>query len=452
MTVAGIILIGIIICRLMTCFDYEKNLFFFFELTILINIFINIGYVFSFAKSLSLGEIMMIFCMIYGFYGRKKITGKSVLAIIIIAICVLIGNINIYYNSSQAKIVSWDNTNIDYVLYGFESAVNPVFGKSNVNAMLWMLIFVMFCFTCSRYFLEEQYVKNLYDFLLKAFHVMCLLLLVEMIVSNISKGVWARNLINTVFGVTNDAISVNKVYSVAPKRYGVYCIYGFYSEPSYMTSFLIYACLLTRMKKISKKESMYVILSVLCLLFTGSSAAYMVIPFILGIVLYKNVFFNLNRFQKMVLMSVIIVFIMLAIYIIIDNYSISGSKESILDKIAVYIKGSNSSINSGYTRKNGNQLCYGVLKYNPLFGVGLGTTRGYGFIPGAVACLGIIGILGLFNFYIQVFNVDFSKHKYILLIILLYLTSCFSVWYIYSPFMIGLFIAFNRGLKESIQK
>lgn len=442
MTIVGAIFLIIILIRLLKCYDYEKNLFFFFMMTVIVNLFINVGYWFNAVSSLSYGECMMIFCVIYGFYGKKIFSIKQLVAAVILIACVVIGNVNIYLNSSDALIVSWKQENIDYITYGFESAVNPIFGVSNIKAMIWLFAFIVFCFNNAQFFHDKYYVTKMRNILIKTFHIMCWIIIAEFVISNLTSGTIARKTINYMFGYIN----ADKTYMIAPKRYGFYCAYGFLAEPSYMAIFLVYGTLLISKKKIEIKELKYCILSVICLLTSGSTAAYMVIPYIIGIALYKNIISKSSRAGKIEFGIICCIVILCILYYGLFSFDFSSAGDGILDKIINYITGGNSNINSGYTRSHGNARCYSVLRYNPLFGVGLGTTRGYGLLPGMVACLGIVGSLSLGYFYIEMFNVEVKKNKVVLLILIAYCTSFFSVWYIYSAVMIGLFLGLNKNL------
>jgi hypothetical protein len=127
----------------------------------------------------------------------------------------------------------------------------------------------------------------------------------------------------------------------------------------------------------------------------------------------------------------------------------------VFEKVYSYItltKSANASIVSGYIRRFGNQVCYDVLKTNPLFGVGIGTTRGYGLIPSMLATFGVVGSLALVNFYRVFINIKINKQNIISFIILIaLLTAFFSSSHIYSFIIIAILISYNKKLMEAVE-
>lgn len=85
-----------------------------------------------------------------------------------------------------------------------------------------------------------------------------------------------------------------------------------------------------------------------------------------------------------------------------------------------------------------------AFRQSPILGVGIGTTRGYGILSGLLANFGVLGVAALLYFVHKV--VSFClKGKWILFIILMvYISIILSVWYVYMPALIPVYLAFSK--------
>lgn len=438
MTIAGGCLFAIIIIRLLTHNDYKENRFFLFMFTIIVSIFVNVGYVFSFAQGYSYSEILMTITVCYSLFENKRVAKRELFSAAFLLISVFIALSNIFLNSSEAYIIPM-NTLIDDVIYGFTSAKHPEFTSGNISAFFNLCMFMAFILFNRDFFNEKKYVDKIRNILNLAFKVFFVFMLLEFIISNITSGIWPRKIINTMFGV----MDADKAYMVAPYRYGMYCAYGLFVEPSYVTRVIIYALLLMVKDKIDRKDVVFSVMSILVIAVTGSASCYMMIPLIICAVIYKGMYYRYGKFGKLMIILLCIVLVYACI-VFISGIDVSNSaRDSIVMKIASYMNGTETK-NSGYTRSMGNTWCYAVLKTNPLFGVGIGTTRGYSFNAGLVANFGIIGIIAILCFYKDLCNAQIKGNIKMIVIVVGYFMAVWTVWDAYSPAIIGILICFNK--------
>lgn len=439
MTIAGMVMFLIIILRLLRHKDYDENRFYLFILTVIVSIFINIGYVFSFFKSYTYSEILMVITVFYSIFGTKKITQKELFAIGFLLLSVIVALANISINSSDAYIIPM-SIDIDDVTYGLKGAQHPKIGSGNISSLLNLCVFILFIVLNKDFFKNNKYSERIKQILDISFRYFFIIIILELIISNLTSGVAARSIINRIFGVVYE----DKTYMRAPLRYGIYCAYGFFSEPSYCTKIIIYAFLLYIKESFTKLDMFFSILAVITLGVTGSASCYMLIPLIVCIAIYRGIYYRYGIIGKIIIISLCAVFVYLSLKFI-SNIDISNSaKDSFVVKILSYINGK-ETMNSGYTRSMGNARCYEVLKYNPLFGVGIGTTRGYSFNAGVIANFGILGIAALLFFYKTLCNLKLKSNILKLVIVVMYFMAIWTVWDAYSPAIIGILICFNKN-------
>ena len=150
----------IIILRLLRHRDYDENRFYLFMLTVIVSIFINIGYVFSFFKSYTYSEILMVITVFYSIFGTKKITQKELFAIGFLLISVIVALANISINSSDAYIIPM-SIDIDDVTYGLKGAQHPKIGSGNISSLLNLCVFILFIVLNKDFFKNNKYSERI---------------------------------------------------------------------------------------------------------------------------------------------------------------------------------------------------------------------------------------------------------------------------------------------------
>ena len=124
-----------------------------------------------------------------------------------------------------------------------------------------------------------------------------------------------------------------------------------------------------------------------------------------------------------------------------------------ISKMSAFIHGgkfdvSQKALNSASIRNFANFIAIRAFLKSPILGVGLGTTRGYGVIPGMLVNFGILGLITYILFLKRVFHFTLKNKKILLVIILIYLGSILSVWYSYYFAFIPLYACFSKEITD----
>lgn len=451
MSIAGIILVIILIFKFMLNPKGEYQ-FFLFETSILVSLFINVGYFCKGLFNISYSSFMMYLYIIYSLIKlfllkrQQQEKRKRIFSILILAIIIILSFFNLLNNTNLAQIVPMD-TIVDEVAFGRNYLITPTFYKGNILAFRDLMIFCLFSYLSYEYVYNKNYILNIINAIKRTSNIFFIFLIFEAIVDNFISTDLIRDIINYLFGITD------KTYISAAFRYGIYNSYGLFVEPSYVgVIILVYYSIVYLVGFKSNKDICFFVISFVVIFLSGASTGVALVPF--GILVIIKRLFKLRKRNMLYVFAIFIVFLICGvIFENVINNNIGFLKMAIEYaniKMFTYINGDISGSGSGYARSFGNKICYEVLKINPIFGVGLGTTRGFGLIPSAVANLGIAGMISYIYFFKCNFNLTINKSNRVLLIInLIYLTSMISIWYLYMPAIIGLFIYLNTSLYRS---
>lgn len=446
MTIGARILTVIIVLGL---FYYKKNYqFFLYKVSIIVSMFINVGFVFKNKTSMSYSTYCMYICVLVFLVNsiilrRNNIykNSKSLISTILLIFVVVLSYINLINSNNLASVVPFDIC-IDDVSNGLAYTSIPRFSKINVGAFRDFLVFCLFCTFSAGYLTEKDKVDDLVRTIEKFYKIMFIFILIEFFVSNFISSTFIRSIINNIFGL------LERTYVTPPERYGLFNAYGLYSEPSYVAAIMIGYYAIKYVNGIKGfKDSCYFLLSILVLVVSGSSTGILLISIAILVLLHSTL--KLNK-KTVVFFGIFLMIFPFAIGItaVFMNNSrevVNEIYETTSTKVISYINKDHSGQGSGYARVNGNQICYDVLKVNPVVGVGLGSTRGFGLIPGMVATMGILGVICYIIFAKINFNISVNKNNILLFsIYMVLLCFIFSIWYIYMPAIIGIFIAFNK--------
>lgn len=447
MTIGALILTAYIVSQL---FNKKKNFqFFLYKLSIIVSMFVNVGFVFKNKTSMSYSTYCMYICVVVFLINcivfRKNTmykNSRAMISSILLIFVVVMSYINLINSSNLASVVPFEIC-IDDVSNGLAYTSIPEFNKNNVGAFRDFVVFCLFCTFSGDFLTDKEKVDDLVKTIERFYKVMFIFLLMEFFVSNFVSNTMMRSIINTIFGV------LERTYEVPPQRYGLFNAYGLYVEPSYVAGTMLGYYAIKYVRGINGfKDQCYFLLSVLILIISGSSTGILLISIASIVFIHSNI--KLNR-RTIILFGISLT--VLPIIIVISAVTINNSNKQIFNdiyettssKVIAYIHKDQSDKGSGYARMNGNRMCYEVLKTNPFVGVGLGSTRGFGLIPGMVATMGVLGIVAYIFFAKINFNIYINKKNIFLFsIYMALLCYIFSIWYIYMPAIIGIFIGFNK--------
>lgn len=390
--------------------------------------------------------LVLIFLKVFG-VKRIGINKKTAIASILVIISILIGYTSILLFQTGAYIAPM-NITYDEILLGDGSLSKPNFGNSNLSAFVNTCIFILTIILCRDYFFQKKYVNKIVIYFEKSIEVFFCIVLIEFLLVNFFNIDNYRTIILKIFGV----IDFKKVYAYSTVRIGkIKSAFAFFSEPSYMCGPLLVYYFINYAKGILSYKKMLMFIISFCVgIISGSTNA--VITLFFGLVVFFKVIFIDNKNINITKITVILLFICILIsgFVFLKNnkYITENFNSNVIVKISSYIhlaKNKSGFSASGYVRGYGNMVCYSVLKYNPFFGVGLGTTRGYGFIPSMLATLGIVGSISLINFYFTALNIYVNKNNVVSFVILsLMLTGFYSAIQMYSLILVPILISFNK--------
>lgn len=379
------------------------------------------------------------------------INTTSILAFSLIIMIIFFGFVNLMINPHMADIAPMTLT-YDEIVINDLGLSKPTFAGNNIAAFLLFFIFSIAMILCKEYFYEAEYVDRTIDFIIKSLKIFFIGIMLEYIIINIFSGVNFREYIIPLFTSSEGS----KIYTFSTARFfGLKSAFLFYSEPSYVSGPLLVFYLINYVRgNVSNKTLIWFLISFFVAIASGSTNC--IIMIFLGIftiskmVLKNKGIKNKDRVMKIFLL--VMAFLFIFIFLVTNYSSIEKYFNKVYEKLLAYItltQTRNSSTISGYIRRYGNQVCYSVLKTNPIIGVGLGTTRGYGFIPSMLATFGIVGSIFLLNFYKNVLNIKITKNNFILFIAVVgILTAFYSSSHMYSFILIPILISFNKLINE----
>ena len=459
MSVAGIAIAGVyILCLIYSIATNETYSFQTYSLYYLIiwTIFVNIGVGILDRNPIFEFELLYVVGMLLT---RKVNIRKKVLATAICSlICICISFVHLLLGSKLPNIIPMSERMDDAYYVGLGILSEAKFTSFNISQLIYYVLFV-FIVAVSIPPLKAQDRENVLLYIKKAFHVFFIIWATEFVVNNLYSPEFIRNIVYFLFRVTDEARTYYPVF-----RNGYYGFDGFFTEQSYIGVMVIYYSIIYKNGLTTVKDLIWHFFSIGILLMNGSSTGLMLIPFALVIVLkqYGTAHNILKRRFKYLMFSLglIVCIAAVAIFYGIQTGLLNTLVETLTTKLLAYITGgsgySTANQRSAAIRALGNQIARSAFIQCPLFGVGIGTTRAYGVIIGALTCSGIIGIIAHFSFIKTTFSVKISmKNIVLLVIVLLYLYMTLMPWYIYYPTLIPLHLCFSdndmAGTKEKIQ-
>ena len=410
-----------------------------FILTISISIFINTGYVFSQIKSISyslLSQIIYIIIVMMTDSKKIQIKKNSIENICLLLLVIVIGYINLQYGSNLPSIIPM-TTSMDSVFLGDSPLAEANFTNSNAFYFLELLLYILFIIVSYNQFAHKKQIKRILLDIRMIFYVFFAFWFIEFVFSNtISNTVW-RETIYKIFGYV-EGKTFNGV-----KRYGFYGFAGLFSEQSYISVMIIYYLIAYALGSRKSKDIALHIFSIILLVINGSTTGILLIP-----LACFSLFFNAEKKLSLIKNKKIIVTVLVGcsmIYLLWKTrpelyFTIKQLTETKIKSYFLSTTDNSAAALSSQTRSFANNIAWNAFLKSPLFGVGLGTTRGYGVWSGAFATFGIIGISAYFIFVFQFFNIHWRKVFLLLIVIALYFNAVWFVWYLYNPTITALYL------------
>lgn len=399
------------------------------------SIFVNIGYsVFYLPYNIML-EILYIGISIICRINKRNfnINRKYFVASLVLIGAICIGDIQLFF-VDMPNVIPF-SISMDSVYHAENSLSKATFSDNNIQYLRNMLLFIVVLGFSLEYIRCDEQRRRLISDVKKMFVGMFVIWTLEWVVNNfISPNIW-REVVYNLFGNAD----IRKTYSVSYRFVG-YSFNGFFTEPSYITVMLIYYAILWKQKLQSITDYLIYVWSILLLILNGSTSGMMLL-IMAAILLIRNVG---AKTKKRILICFFSTILILGTVIVANYTSIQPIINKVVLYLQAYIRGgsyTSSRETAAAIRKYGNSIAYAAFIAKPFLGVGFGTTRGYGILPGTLACLGVVGTL-IYAYYIKsAFNLKRNLDSTILLCVLIgYSTTILSVWYLYYPALIPIYV------------
>lgn len=443
-----IIIIFWAIINLRYAYDFNKAKLISFKLMLVLSVFVNVGYVLRQPTNVSYSNLGMILFILTGLFHlilkKNIINKKQFISLFILIGVITTGLIKLYLSKNMPEVIMMD-TIMDDVYYGRASAREAHFSISaNITQFFWFILFCISCILSREYFFDKGKVTNIISFIKLAYTIYFAAVLIEVVVNNVIDSTLLRSIVYDFFGKAG-----TRTYD--PKMlFGFYGATSLFSESSYISVVLFYLLLMWVIGIHKKSDFISLFLCAFALVFSGASTGIYLLP-LLGLIIIKHVIkekhINLFKVFKRLLFVFSLFITLVIVYHFFKEQLDTFFMESI-SKFYSYLNNNVSTLsgsNSGMIRKMGNDYAYHAFLSNPLFGVGIGTTRGYGILPGVLATFGLLGIICYLIFIKNTILLNFKGKWLPLMILVMYSSSLLTVWYLYMPAIFVCFLPFNRN-------
>lgn len=439
MTVVGCIIVTLYtLCLLKSILS--KDLFRFkykmFLTMIGFSTFVNIGYTVFYLSYNTLLEYLYILACILCVLGTRnyKISKKYFLASIVLVAVICLGDFQLFFGN-MPNVIPF-SVSMDSVYHAENAASKAVFSESNIQYLRSIVLFIVILGFSQEYFENEDARRKTIADIKRIFIFMFVLWTIEWAYNNFISSEDLRKIVYFLFGNSN----VRKTYAVGYRFLG-YSFNGLFTEPSYITVMFIYYAIVWKLGLKSVRDYIFFAWSILLLILNGSTSGMMLIMMAV-ILLIKNIGFEARKRVFICLLGTVLV---LGIATVLNYNRIRPIIETVSTYVQAYLTGGSfTSVRetSAAIRNYGNSVAYAAFKAKLLLGVGFGTTRGYGILPGTLACLGVIGTFAYAFFIKAAFKLKLNLDSVILLCLFIgYSTTILSVWYLYYPALIPFFIS-----------
>ncbi len=424
-TIAGYLTIAYIIYLFYRSRGLGDLLISLFAFNLIFEGFVNIGYFAIIGNTLfkipDLLQFVMAFVSFFVYFNAGERKARMPLGLILFIIILLINFINIQFFPYDKLVRTFNAADrVNDMAFMHYPEVNVQYIKTSVR----MLTFLWNAFAVAKVITEERW-----EIIKSAFIKFGFLLIgwgyLEFILRNVIGTSEFTGVLNALFG--NDSSIINEL-----RRNEVNVIVGLNNEPSQftmtLTYFIIFYIVSENKYKSHGKYNILVSSALILMLLSGSFRLVGLLPVILIVYLIKE---NVKAH--------VVGLIILLILVIVFVYN-AGFLEYYLQRLGgafKFIETGDATLPGGEAgRLNTIKEAFIVFMDRPLIGIGPGTTFAFGFIPSALAT---IGLLGTGIWYYSVFGLignvrltlqDLSKHLIIITLTVMWIyTSAIDIAY-----------------------
>lgn len=414
---------------------------------IIVSLFINLG---NFVLNFSFSEVAAVVCLCTCFLatilkGNYDIKCKkhTLACFLILILAVLLGFANCAFRDDMPYVLAMD-INMDQAYYGLLSPVRASITEYNRIAFMDLLLFALVILAYKKELQDRSIVKSILDTIRKAFHVLFLVAFIEFVFNNFVSPELLRNVAISLVGTLDEA----KTY-YPENRFGYYGITLLFSEQSYVAILIMYYAIVWKLRINNKKEFVFYILSIGVLIMSGCSTGIVMLPLALVVFLRECIKRHQKGLIRLLEWSFAVLILAFGIYIIVTNpLYFAEYLDSTILKIGALLQGgqytNNAVLASGATRNYANGLAIEAFLSSPLFGVGVGGTRGYGIWAAFAATFGIVGMVAFVVYINNVFQFSLKGKVLLSIILAAYFSIILSVWYLYMLAFIPIYLCLQK--------
>lgn len=310
----------------------------------------------------------------------------------------------------------------------------PTLNFTVIKHFVFMVLYMIFALLNMNLLKQKIIYIYIYKEFTKFFKILFIGLIIESVIINLT-GITSRAIMGFLFN-TDINMLVSWETFISLKAVSLWMC-----EPSGIGCVFVYYLMLFTRKEYSLKNLLWIIISFIAVLLTGSTTG-LVMAILCGSILFIDMILSLKT-TGLVRLSILLFAVCSLIFIF------SNSK-TLFAKLNVFINDS-ASYGSGHFRKQSIEYGLAAFKFSPLIGLGIGTNYCH---SGLVQMLSNIGILGTLLYVCFNFSL-FPKHKIHfksiikIFVIAIYLYASSMIQVLTSPYFLILIIIISPFMNKS---
>ncbi|MFY3790516.1 hypothetical protein ACOQFO_02170 [Ureibacillus sp. MALMAid1270] len=341
-------------------------------ITISVESFVNVGYFLRFGSYeftysefllLLLGVLSIIIII------KQPLNKGLVFFGFLLGFVVIISNAMLIINPIDKPIVTYG------MGWGTGESTNAQFTFQSIKMTLRILLFILIAIAAISV-IKKKDINILKKYFIGTGNIVIILVLIEFIIKNIFKSSFYNTAVNWIFGIGNSTITDLLV------RDGIFSLQGLTREPSQLSiGIFYYSFVIILSKETNRKNNIFLIIAIIELLL--SRALMGVVLAICIIAIYAVI--NKKKIFAFIIMACTFPFIFFSEYFSYYLNRIINSLMLFKDVTQV-----------DYTISEHVRLIsvlenFDLLVSRPFFGIGVGTSYAFGFLPTIISNVGLIG-------------------------------------------------------------
>lgn len=310
----------------------------------------------------------------------------------------------------------------------------PTLNITVVKHFLFCVAYLMFLFFNSDILQKKRMQQKLLHRFINIFKILFAFLIIEFVITNVC-GVWRD--IKFFPSIFNTSINMIDKWGGFGGWY--YVSVAWFAEPASVgCTLIVYYLIRMAEKRYSLRRILWDLCSVVAAFTTGSSTA-----LIISIIYVLYTVFYLIFINKMISLKLVGGLVLLVGCVVVARYS-----TTLFGKIRVFLSGE-ISWGSGSFRRQSINYAIDIIKYHPLFGLGIGTVYCHSGLFQTVANIGLVGTGLLVYAHVLLLRPKMSPIIVFKIVFVVGISmAAFMIQQITSPFMCALMIAMFAKPKE----